>query len=575
MKYNKDIFRSFLSYYRPNMRLFIIDMSCAFLMALIDLLFPMVSRHILGTIIPSGEIRPLVIFGIGLLLLYGIHALLNYVVNYWGHVVGTRMEAAMRSDLFVHLQKLSFKFYDNNRTGQLMSRMVNDLNEISELAHHGPEDLFLSGVMIIGATTYLSFINWRLSLMLVAISVILFVFGLKKRKKMSDAFRTVREKIADVNANLENSISGIRVAKSFTNEPYEVQKFNDGNEKFKLSRGESYKRMAEFLTGISFISNLMNLAILMYGGYLVYTNAITPADLVAFLLYVGLILTPIRRLTNFIQQFEMGMTGFKRFHEIMSEEPEIKDEEGAVEISDVKGHIIFRDITFSYDNHEHVLKNLTLEINPGETLAIAGPSGGGKTTLCNLIPRFYEIESGEILLDGMNINDITLESLRRNIGMVQQDVFLYAGTIGENIRYGKPDATEEEMIAAARKARIHDFIDGLPDKYNTYVGERGIRLSGGQKQRVSIARVFLKNPPVLILDEATSSLDTKTEKEIQHSLEELAKGRTTLIIAHRLSTIRNASRILVITKDGIAEQGTHEELMAVKGIYSDLHDGII
>ncbi len=319
----------------------------------------------------------------------------------------------------------------------------------------------------------------------------------------------------------------------------------------------------------------MNLAILMYGGYLVYTNAITPADLVAFLLYVGLILTPIRRLTNFIQQFEMGMTGFKRFHEIMSEEPEIKDEEGAVEISDVKGHIIFRDITFSYDNHEHVLKNLTLEINPGETLAIAGPSGGGKTTLCNLIPRFYEIESGEILLDGMNINDITLESLRRNIGMVQQDVFLYAGTIGENIRYGKPDATEEEMIAAARKARIHDFIDGLPDKYNTYVGERGIRLSGGQKQRVSIARVFLKNPPVLILDEATSSLDTKTEKEIQHSLEELAKGRTTLIIAHRLSTIRNASRILVITKDGIAEQGTHEELMAVKGIYSDLHDGII
>lgn len=575
MKYNKDIFKSFLSYYKPNMRLFIIDMGCAFLMALIDLLFPMVTRHIIGEVIPAGEMRTLLLFGGGLLLLYGAHAGLNFVVNYWGHVVGTRMEASMRSNLFIHLQKLSFRFYDNNRTGQLMSRMVNDLNEISELAHHGPEDLFLSGVMIIGATIYLSFINWRLSLMLVAISVILFVFGLKKRKKMSDAFKIVREKIADVNANLENSISGIRVAQSFTNEHYETRKFNEGNEKFKLSRGQSYKRMAEFLTGISFISNLMNLSILLYGGYLVYSNAITSADLIAFLLYVGLILTPVRRLTNFIQQFEMGMTGFVRFHEIMITEPEIKDAPDAITLQDVKGHISFKDVTFSYDNQEHVLKNLTLEINPGETLAIAGPSGGGKTTLCNLIPRFYQLESGNILLDGININDIKLESLRRNIGMVQQDVFLYAGTIGENILYGNPDATEDEMISAAKKARIHEFIDGLPDKYNTFVGERGIRLSGGQKQRVSIARVFLKNPPVLILDEATSSLDTKTEKEIQHSLEELAKGRTTLIIAHRLSTIRNASRILVITKDGIAEQGTHEDLMAVKGIYSDLHDGIV
>lgn len=575
MKYNKDLFKSFLSYYKPNLRLFIIDMSCAFLMALIDLLFPMVSRHILGNVIPSGEIRLLFVFGLGLLILYCIHAVLNYVVNYWGHIVGTRMEATMRSDLFVHLQKLSFRFYDNNRTGKLMSRMINDLNEISELAHHGPEDLFLSGIMIIGATIFLSFINWQLALMLVAISIILFIFGLKKRKKMSEAFRTVKEKIADVNANLENSLSGIRVSKSFTNEPYEARKFNEGNEEFKLSRGQAYKRMAEFLTGINFISSLMNLSILMYGGYLVYVNTITPADLIAFLLYIGLILTPVRRLTNFIQQFEMGMTGFVRFQEIMNTEPEITDVPDAIEAMDVKGKITFRDTSFSYDNHEHVLKNLTLQINPGETLAIAGPSGGGKTTLCNLIPRFYQLDSGTIFLDDIDIETITLKSLRRNIGMVQQDVFLYAGTIGENIMYGNPDSTEEDMIEAAKKARIHDFIDNLPDKYNTYVGERGIRLSGGQKQRVSIARVFLKNPPVLILDEATSSLDTKTEKEIQRSLEELAVGRTTLIIAHRLSTIRNANRILVITKEGIAEQGTHEELMAVKGIYADLHDGII
>jgi len=574
MRYDKAIFKSFISYYKPHRRLFYLDMGCAFLMALIDLLFPMVSRHILGTIIPSGEIRPLVIFGTGLLLLYCIHAVLNYIVNYWGHVVGTRMEADIRRDLFLHLQTLSFRFYDNNRTGKLMSRMINDLNEISELAHHGPEDLFLSGVMIIGATVYLSFIEWKLALMLVAISAILFIFGLKKRKKMSEAFRTVRERIADVNADLENSISGIRVSKSFTNESHEAAKFSKGNERFKLSRGQAYKRMAEFLTGINFISNLMNLSILMYGAYLVFSNAISAADLFAFLLYIGLILTPIRRLTNFIQQFELGMTGFKRFHEIMSTEPEIKDSPDAIEPKVINGLIRFEDITFSYDNNEHVLKNLTLYIKPGETLAIAGPSGGGKTTLCNLIPRFYKLDSGTITLDGTDIEKIKLASLRGNIGIVQQDVFLFAGTIGENILYGKPGAAESEMVQAAKRARIHEFIEGLPDKYGTYIGERGIRLSGGQKQRVSIARAFLKNPPILILDEATSSLDTKTEKEIQKSLEELAEGRTTLIIAHRLSTIKNADRILVITKDGIAEQGTHEELMAIKGIYADLHEGI-
>ncbi len=411
--------------------------------------------------------------------------------------------------------------------------------------------------------------------MLIVMEIFLFIFAMNKRKKMSAAFREVRLKIADVNANLENSISGIRVSQSFTNEAHETSKFNKGNELFKNSRVNAYKRMAEFMTGIGLISNFMNLGVLVYGGYLVYSGTIGITDLLAFLLYIGLILMPIRRLTNFIQQFELGMSGFIRFREIMDTPPDIKDAHDAVDISDITGQIAMEDITFSYDNNEHVLKNLSMVIHSGETLAIAGPSGGGKTTLCNLIPRFYSLDSGKILLDGIDIEKITLSSLRKNIGMVQQDVFLFAGTIGDNIMYGNPEGTYEQMIDAAKKARIHEFIDGLPDKYDTFVGERGIRLSGGQKQRVSIARVFLKNPPILILDEATSSLDTKTEKEIQKSLEDLTIGRTTLIIAHRLSTIQNADRILIITKDGIAEQGSHAELMNHDGIYAGLYNGLM
>lgn len=570
MKYPKNVMKSFISYYKPHKKLFILDMICAFLMALIDLVFPMVSRHILSDVVPSGEIRPLFIFGFVLLILYGMHAFFTYFVNYWGHVMGVRMETNMRKDLFTHLQTLSFKFYDNNRTGKLMSRMVNDLHEISELAHHGPEDIFLSVIMLVGAGTFLAFINWRLTLAMMIMGIILFLFALNKRKSMSAAFRSVREKVADVNANLENSISGIRVAQSFANENYEIEKFNKGNNLFKDSRRHSYKKMAEYMTGISFLSNMMYLLVLVYGGYLTFTAVITVADMLAFLLYIGLILNPIRRLANFIQQYELGMSGFARFHELMQIEPEIKDSPNAIEIENAKGHVVMENITFSYDDNEHILKDLSLEIKAGEKLAIAGPSGGGKTTLCNLIPRFYTPDKGRILLDGVDIEDITLESLRRNIGMVQQDVFLFAGTIGDNILYGKPDATYEEMVEAAKKAKIHDFVDSLPDKYETYVGERGIRLSGGQKQRVSIARVFLKNPPILILDEATSSLDTKTEKEIQNALDSLARGRTTLIIAHRLSTIQNADRILVITKDGIAEQGTHENLIKNGGVYADL-----
>ncbi|MCK5759042.1 MAG: ABC transporter ATP-binding protein [Clostridiales bacterium] len=575
MKYSKDVFKSFLSYYKPHKKLFILDMCCAFFMAMIDLVFPMFTRYLLGDVIPSGNLRPLYIFGAVLLVMYGFHAVLNFTVNYWGHVVGVRMESSMRKDLFTHLQTLSFKFYDNNRTGQLMSRMVNDLNEISELAHHGPEDIFLSLIMLIGAGIYLSLINWRLALMLIVMEIFLFIFAMNKRKKMSAAFREVRLKIADVNANLENSISGIRVSQSFTNEAHETSKFNKGNELFKNSRVNAYKRMAEFMTGIGLISNLMNLGVLVYGGYLVYSGTIGITDLLAFLLYIGLILMPIRRLTNFIQQFELGMSGFIRFREIMDTPPDIKDAPDAVDISKITGQITMEDITFSYDNNEHVLKNLSMVIHSGETLAIAGPSGGGKTTLCNLIPRFYSLDSGKILLDGIDIEKITLSSLRKNIGMVQQDVFLFAGTIGDNIMYGNPEGTYDQMIDAAKKARIHEFVEGLPDKYDTFVGERGIRLSGGQKQRVSIARVFLKNPPILILDEATSSLDTKTEKEIQKSLEDLTIGRTTLIIAHRLSTIQNADRILIITKDGIAEQGSHAELMNHDGIYAGLYNGLM
>lgn len=571
MKYSKQMIKRFISYYGPHKKLFFIDMVSAFLMAIIDLLFPMVTRHLLINVIPEGAIGTLLIFGGVLLILYLIHALLNFVVNYWGHVVGTRMEYDMRKDLFSHLQLLSFSFYDANRTGKIMSRMINDLREISELAHHGPEDIFLSVIMLVGASTLLAFIEWRLALLLIILGIVMFIFAIKKRTKMSLAFKEVKEKIAIVNADLENSISGIRVAQSFTNENYEKSKFDKGNSLFKNSKTTAYRKMAEFVTGIGFISKLMSLSILMYGGYLVYTGNINIADLLAFLLYIGLILTPIRRLTGFIQQFESGMTGFARFFEIMETPPEISDHEDAITLKKASGNIIFDKVTFSYDNKEHILKDLSLTIKAGETVAIAGPSGGGKTTLCNLIPRFYQLDKGTIYLDGIDINNVALQSLRYNIGIVQQDVFLFAGTIGDNILYGKPDASYEELVNASKKAQIHDFIMSLPETYNTYVGERGIRLSGGQKQRVSIARAFLKNPPILILDEATSSLDNQTEKEIQSALDHLADGRTTLIIAHRLSTIQNADRILVVTDKGIEEEGTHQELLKLQGIYANLH----
>ena len=555
------------------MKLFVIDMICAFLISIFDLVFPMVSRDFINDIIPNGKIVLLYKWSIIMFILFILRYICNYVVNYWGHVVGVRMEYNMRKDLFSHLQTLSFSYFDNNKTGIIMSRVVNDLREVSELAHHGPEDLFISLVMLIGSFILLINIEWRLTLIIFAFIPIMIWFAMSKRAKMDGAFRNVRKKIANVNAQLENSISGIRVAKSFTNENYEMEKFDVGNCEFKEARESAFKYMAEFSSGITFFSNMLNLLVISVGGIFVYKKIINMGDLVAYLLFVNFFLQPIRRLTEFTQQYQDGMTGFERFMEIMNIEPDIVDKEGAINLENVKGKIEFKDVSFSYNNGQKtILSNINLTIDPGETIALVGPSGAGKTTLCHLIPRFYETDEGEITIDDIEIKNIKLKSLRKNIGLVQQDVFLFTGTIKENIFYGNPDATDEEIVEAAKMASIHEFIMSLPNGYDTYIGEKGVKLSGGQKQRISIARVFLKNPPILILDEATSSLDNETEIAIQESLEKLSHGRTTIIIAHRLSTIKNADEIVVLTNEGIEERGKHEELLQIKnGVYSKLY----
>lgn len=563
--------KKFISYYKPHRGLFIIDMVCAFLVATIDLIFPVMTRRILSDYIPKGKMRSLVIVTLILVILYILRAIFNFVVNYWGHVVGTRMEYDMRKDLFSHVQTLSFSYFDKTRTGSIMSRIVSDLREISELAHHGPEDLFLSSIMFIGSFTILIKIEWRLTLIIFSFIPLLFWFAIKKRKKMGEAFKSVRKKIANVNSQLENSISGIRVAKAYTNEEYELEKFEVGNNEFRISREYAFKAMAEFFTGINFLLNILNVIVIGFGGYFVYTKSINYADLVTFLLYVNLFLQPVRRLTQFTEQYQLGMSGFERFIELMNIKPEIVESQDAIELEDVKGNIEFKNVTFSYENKEVVLNDISFKLQFGKTLALVGPSGGGKTTISQLIPRFYDVEKGKVLIDHRNIKDVTLESLRRNIGLVQQDVFLFTGTIKENILYGKPTANHEEVVDAAKKANIHDFIMTLPNGYDTFIGEKGVKLSGGQKQRVSIARVFLKNPPVLILDEATSALDNETEIKIQNALDELSIGRTTIVIAHRLSTIRNADEILVITSKGITEKGNHEELIKHNGLYSKLY----
>jgi ATP-binding cassette subfamily B protein len=545
----------------------------AFLISAIDLVFPMVSREIVNNIIPNRQLDLLIKWSVVLTVLFIIRYIGDYIVAYWGHVLGVYIEYDMRKELFAHLQTLPFSYYDNTKTGHIMSRLVNDLRDVVELAHHGPEDLFISIVMLIGSFILLLRIEWRLTLIVFSFIPLILFFTMSKRVKMENAFRKLRSKLSDINAYLENSISGIRVVKAFTNERYEIKRFNKNNEQYKDARKETYKSMAEFLSGINITTNVLNLVVISIGGYFAYRGLITVGDLLAYTMFISYFTQPIRRMANLMQQLQEGMTGFERFVEVMNIKPDIVDKENAVELKDVKGHIQFKDVSFSYNNGgKQVLKDINIDIKPGKTVALVGPSGAGKTTLCHLIPRFYDIDSGAILIDGIDIRDIKLASLRKNIGIVQQDVFLFTGTIKENIAYGDPTKSDEEIIEAAKKASIHDFIMTLPNGYDTNIGEKGVKLSGGQKQRISIARVFLKNPPILILDEATSSLDNQTEILIQKSLDELAKGRTTLVIAHRLSTIKNADEIIVLTNNGIEERGSHEELLAKGGIYKELYE---
>lgn len=563
--------KKFIKYYRPHLGLFILDMVCAFLISGTDLVYPMVTRHLINRVIPDKNISLIFTIGVLMLVLYGVRMFLEYIVGYYGHVLGVRMEYDMRKKMFSHVQDLPFKFFDNTKTGHIMSRMVNDLNEIAEMAHHGPEDLFISTVMIIGSFILLLTINVKLTLITFIVLPFMLYFAMHYNSKMRRNFRDIRVSLADINGRLEDSISGIRVVKSFTNEQYEEDKFDDGNDNFKRLRTISVRYLGIFGSGVNFFSNLSTLVTLVAGGYFAAKGEITFGDLTAYLIYINQFLQPVKRLANFIEQFQRGMAGFKRYTEVMEIEPDIVDSENAVEIENVKGQVEFSNVAFSYDEKNSVLSGIDLKVTPGETVAVVGPSGAGKTTMCNLIPRFYDIDSGSIRVDGKDIRDITIKSLRKNIGIVQQDVFLFSGTIKENIAYGNLDASDDELIRAAKAANAHDFIMELPEGYDTYIGERGVKLSGGQKQRISIARMFLKNPPILILDEATSSLDNQSEAVIQKSIEGLSKDRTTFIIAHRLATIKNAKRIIVLTEKGIEEQGTHRELFDKHGVYHALY----
>ena len=563
--------RQFIQYYRPHRKLFIADMLCAFTVAVCGLFFPMITRSMINDYIPNGNMQLLLTWGAILLGIYILKAALNYFIQYYGHVVGVRMQADMRRDLFSKLQKLPFSFFDEHKTGSIMSRIINDLMDISELAHHGPEDLFISLIMLIGAFAVLMTINIPLTLIIFACLPLLIFYAMKKRIKMSEAFTETRVETAAINANVENSIAGIRVAKSFDGAVQEKQKFADSNRAFVKARTWAYKTMADFYTGMNFIVDLLNLIVLVAGGLFTYYKVINFGDFAAYLLMVNMFLDPIKRLIAFIEQYQNGMSGFKRFTEILSAEEEHEDPE-ATPLERVEGRIEFQNVRFTYDESKQVLDDISFTVEPGKTVALVGPSGGGKTTLCHLVPRFYDVTGGSILLDGTDVRKITFASLRQNVGIVAQDTFLFTGTIYENIVYGRLEASEDEVIEAAKKANIHDFIISLPDGYQTQVGERGVKLSGGQKQRISIARIFLKNPPILILDEATSALDNTTELLVQQSLEELCADRTTMIVAHRLSTIRRADEILVLTDQGIVEKGPHTALMAQDGVYAALYN---
>ena len=562
----------FLSYYKPHLKLFILDMCCALGIALVDLAFPYVSRLSMQSLLPSG------LFGtffavMGILLgAYALRAGMHFIVTYFGHMMGVLIEADIRRDLFQHMQDLSFSFYDKNRTGQLMSRATNDLFEITELAHHGPEDLFISLVTLIGAFCLMCTIQWRLALIVFAVVPVFVIFTVIQRRRMMKASVQVKQNMAGINGQLESSISGMRTAKAFANEDQENEKFRTSNDRFKGAKRGYYKAMAIYNAGLEFALPVMNVLTIAAGGYFIMKGQMDYIDLVTFALYISTFLTPVRKLAAFVEQFLNGMAGFKRFVELMRVQPEVADAPDAKVMPAAKGDIDIDDVSFAYDGGEPVLDHISIHIPQGETVAVVGPSGGGKSTLCQLIPRFYDVTGGRILVDGQDVRSVTQHSLRQNIGIVQQDVFLFAGTIFDNIRYGRPDATEAEIVEAAKRAEIYNDIMEMPDGFQTQVGERGVMLSGGQKQRISIARIFLKNPPILILDEATSALDSVTEARIQSAFDELARGRTTLIIAHRLSTIRSAHRIIVVDDNRIVEEGTHEELLRSGGEYASLYN---
>ena len=570
----KGAIREFVSYYKPHKRMFILDLCCALVISLVDIFFPVFTRRVLYDYIPNQMMRTFFIMAAGMLVLFLIRTAAQWVVTYLGHVMGVHIEADMRADIFAHMQKLGFSFYDKNRTGLLMSRVTTDLFEITELAHHGPEDLFISIVTMTGAFIVLWRIQWKLAIVLMVSVPLIVTFVALRRSRMMKVSRAVKQRTAGINAEIESSISGIRVAKAFSNEHKEIEKFADCTGRYVEAKRGYYKVMASFFSGTELMMNLMSLSVIFAGSYLIMKEQMDIATLVTFNMYVASVQSPIRKLTQFTEMFTQGMAGFQRFRAIMHETPDIVDAPDAKQLENVQGEIEFRDVTFTYDKEkETVLEHVNLHIRPGEMLALVGPSGGGKSTLCQLIPRFYETTSGTITVDGQDIRKVKLSDLRGSIGIVQQDVFLFAGTILENIRYGRPDATMEEVIEAAKQAEIHEDILRMPNGYDTLVGERGVMLSGGQKQRVSIARIFLKNPRVLILDEATSALDTATERKIQQAFDRLAKGRTTLVIAHRLSTIRHADEIIVIGEHGILERGTHQELVKLGGAYAELAAG--
>lgn len=568
--------KKFIKYYKPYKAVFFIDLLCATIISAIDLAFPQLLRTLTKTIFagaPGKIISALIPITIGLLVAYIIQTACRYYVTYAGHMMGARMERDMRKELFDQYEKLSFSYYDQNNSGQMMSKLVSDLFDISELAHHGPENLFISLIKIIGSFIFLFMINRMLAVPMLILVVLMLVFSYGQNKKMQETFMDNRRKIGDINSSLQDTLAGIRVVQSFANERIEQEKFNRSNENFLISKDANYRCMGSFMSGNAFFQGMMYLVTLVFGGFLIAHGRMEASDLAMYALYIGIFISPIQILVELTEMMQKGLSGFRRFLEVVETEPEIVDAADAKPLKNVKGNVCYEDVSFHYsDDDTPVLSHVSFEIPAGKSIALVGPSGSGKTTICSLLPRFYDVTEGRVTIDGNDVRKLTLESLRSQIGLVSQDVYLFGGSIKDNIAYGKPDATMDEIVDAAKKANIHDFIMELPDKYDTFVGERGTRLSGGQKQRISIARVFLKNPPVLILDEATSALDNESERFIQKSLEELAKDRTTITIAHRLSTIRNADEILVVADCGIAERGTHEELLALDGIYARYYD---